>query len=162
MEKGLKTMSSTGVDSVLSEMISKQSEAYRTKLFEEVEHWLFVQGRSSATTYINKTDLHPTEKNYPEQTKMFREILDEMYKTHLDKNQDYSPYNINATGMIGIVTRFWDKTARIMNLFGFDIATGTFNSSKGEPKNEPIEDSFIDSANYSVIALIFRAGKWGR
>ena len=116
---------------------------------------------------VNKIDTsfsvkHPTEEKFPEQCKMFREVIEKMYQTHLDKNQDYSPMNILATGMVGIVTRFWDKTARIMNLHGFDIRTGEFNTRLTPPKNESIEDSFLDSAVYSIIALIYRAGKWGR
>ena len=105
--------------------------------------------------------LHPTEQKYPEQCKMFKEITDNMYKLHLDKNFDYSPSNMLATGMDGAVVRLWDKIARIMNLCGFDILTGTRTEVK-EPKNESLLDSFFDAANYSIIALILKAGKWGK
>lgn len=30
-----------------------------------------------------------------------------------------------------------------------------------EPKNESIEDSLLDAANYSVIGLLLRRGQWG-
>lgn len=104
---------------------------------------------------------HPTETNYPEQCIEFKEITDKMYTLHLEKNADYSPVNILATGMVGCVTRLWDKAARIMNLAGFDIRTGEFSAPK-EPKNESLEDSLIDLANYCVITLILRRKKWGR
>jgi len=106
-------------------------------------------------------DLHPTEKASPEQCAEFRAIIERMYQLHLDKNQDYSPMNILATGMVGVVTRLWDKMARIMNLTGFDIRTGTLRAPK-QPKNESLEDSFLDMANYAVIALIMSHGKWGK
>lgn len=104
---------------------------------------------------------HPTEQKYPEQCKKFKEITEDMYKLHLDKNFDYSPSNMLATGMDGAVVRLWDKISRIMNLCGFDILTGTRTEIK-EPKNESLLDSFFDAANYSIIALILKAGKWGK
>lgn len=108
-----------------------------------------------------KRQEHPTEQAYPEQCAMFKEILDKMYQLHLEKNHDYSPMNMLATGMDGAVVRIWDKVARIMNLCGFDIRTG-LRLKRKEPKNESLEDSFFDNANYSVIALILKAGKWGK
>lgn len=114
--------------------------------------------------YLNiGLQLHPTEEKYPLQTKRFREILDEMYQVHLKKNADYSPYNVNSTGIIGIMVRVWDKTARLMNLLGFDIATGNYT---GQIDNlvldEGIEDSFIDLSNYGIIGRIYLEGKWGK
>jgi len=105
--------------------------------------------------------IHPTEKMAPEQCKMFREVIERMYSTHLDKNQDYSKYNILATGFHGVVTRIWDKTARLMSLAGFNIGTGEYTGEKSA-KNESIEDTLIDLANYAVIALILRRNKWGK
>jgi hypothetical protein len=106
---------------------------------------------------------HPTEIKYPEQTKRFREILDEMYQTHLKKNADYSAYNINGTGVIGLTVRFWDKCARLMNLMGFDIGTGEYTGPK---KNLVLDESVIDTvqdaAVYSIIFKIWSEGKWGK
>lgn len=121
------------------------------------DHW-----RNHLVNYITNNKLHPTEEKYPEQAQMFREIIEKMYQTHLDKNIDYSPYNINATGMIGLVTRLWDKMARIMNLYGFDIATGSYDKERQSKKDESIEDNLRDLSIYGIIAQIFRAGKWGK
>lgn len=110
-----------------------------------------------------KEDLHITETRFPLQTKRFREILDEMYQTHLNKNADYSSWNVNATGLIGLVVRFWDKSARIMNLCGFDIGTGDFSGNKQNlVKDETIIDTFKDAGVYSIIARIWAEGKWGK
>jgi hypothetical protein len=108
-------------------------------------------------------DLHPTEQKYPEQTERFREILDEMYQTHLKKNADYSAYNINGTGSIGLVVRFWDKCARLMNLCGFDIGTGNYTGMKKNlVMDESIVDTVMDAAVYSIIFKIYNEGKWGK
>lgn len=105
--------------------------------------------------------LHPTEISAPEQCKAFREVLDKMYQTHLDKNADYSPMNILATGNVGVVTRIWDKAARLMNLTGFNIRTGELGLER-RAKNEAIEDTLLDLANYAVIALLLRRKQWGK
>lgn len=104
---------------------------------------------------------HVTEQKSPEQCAEFRAIIEKMYSIHLDKNADYSKYNMLATGEIGGVTRLWDKMARIMSLTGFDIGTGRLEAPK-EPKNESFEDTLLDMANYAIILLIMRRGKWGK
>ena len=106
---------------------------------------------------------HPTELRAPAQSKHFIETVMSMYRVHLQKNADYSPANILATGQVGLVTRLWDKMARLMNLTGFRIVVeeGTFEAPR-EPKNESIEDSFMDMAVYAVIGLLLKKGVWGR
>ena len=106
--------------------------------------------------------LHSTEARNPHQVQAFREIQGKMYRTHLKKNADYSPANILGTGEIGLVTRMWDKMARLLNLSGFDIGISHshFLAPK-QAKNESIEDTIMDLAVYSIIAMLYRAGKWG-
>ena len=98
---------------------------------------------------------------YPEQTAAFQEILEHMLATYKIKMNDYSPWNMKGTGEVGAITRLWDKTARLMNLMGFDIGTGKFTSLK-DPKNESIDDTLLDLANYAIITMILRKGKWGK
>jgi hypothetical protein len=98
---------------------------------------------------------------YPEQTKELEEIMETLRHILIVKNQDYSPWNMLGTGEVGSVVRIWDKTARLMNLYGFDIATGTFTGQKS-PKNESIEDNLLDLANYAIISLLLLRGKWGK
>lgn len=113
--------------------------------------------------YPGLPDMHITEKRCPEQVKAFAEILGKMYRTHLQKNADYSPANILLTGEVGLVTRLWDKIARILNLTGFKIKVdvGTFDKPV-EPSNESLEDSYLDAAVYSIIGLLLRRGAWGK
>lgn len=108
-------------------------------------------------------ELHPTEIAYPFQTKRFREILDEMYQVHLEKNADYSPYNILVTGMRGCITRLWDKSARFFNLMGLDIKTYEWTEEKmNMVKDEDVNQTIIDWANYCIITRILREGLWGK
>lgn len=106
---------------------------------------------------------HPTLLQSPIQTKAFWETIGKIYRTHLDKNADYSPANILGTGSIGVVTRLWDKTARLLNLAGFKLhmETSEYVAPK-EPKNESIADSFLDLASYGIIGLLLMRNQWGR
>jgi hypothetical protein len=108
--------------------------------------------------------LHTTEVNSPEQCKAFREQIGIMYRTHLSKNADYSPVNILLTGETGLVTRLWDKTARLLNLTGFKFQAMLHEgvSLPKKPKNESIMDTYKDLAVYAVIGVLLRQGKWGK
>jgi hypothetical protein len=113
-----------------------------------------------ATYGFKKTAYLETER-YPEQTAAFEDIIQNMLDTYKMKMEDYSPWNMKGTGELGAITRLWDKTARLMNLMGFDIGTGKFTAYK-DPKNESIDDTLLDLANYAIITMILRKGKWGK
>ena len=71
----------------------------------------------------------------------------------LKKHRDYGPKNIsNSPGgpLNGLRVRMHDKTARINNL----IDSGT------TAEYEPLRDSFLDLANYAMIALMVLDGTW--
>jgi 5'(3')-deoxyribonucleotidase len=106
---------------------------------------------------------HPTELRCPVQARAFKDLIEKMYQVHLDKNQDYSPANILGTGQIGLVTRLWDKIARLMNLNGFniDVVHSSFKAPKS-PKCESIQDTYMDAAVYAIIGMLLMEGKWGR
>lgn len=109
-------------------------------------------------------ELHITELRSPEQAKGFREIVGRMYRVHLDKNADYSPANIAGPGELGLATRIWDKCTRMMNLLGFkiEVTCSEHVDPAKTPKNEPLEDTYMDLAVYGIIGLLFRQGKWGK
>lgn len=109
-------------------------------------------------------DLHPTEIKSPMQCQAFRETIGKMYRTHLNKNADYSPANILLTGETGLVTRLLDKMARLLNLTDFKFKAILHESvdPPKKPKNESIEDTYQDMAVYAVIGLLLRNGKWGK
>ena len=93
------------------------------------------------------------------------EIWDELDRNDkmlsVKKNKDYSPFNILATGEIGVVIRLADKFIRLANLYGLDLQTGKWTEPK-EPLNESIEDTLTDIRNYSRIMALLRRDKWGK
>ena len=113
--------------------------------------------------YPDVPELHPTEKLRPNQCKAFIDIVMRGYRVHLDKNADYSPANILGTGELGLMTRIWDKIARLMNLSGFKIDISGMRYEKPcNPKVESISDSILDLTVYGIIWQIYRTGDWGK
>jgi len=71
----------------------------------------------------------------------------------LQKHKDYGPKNIALApgGAInGLRVRMWDKMARINHL----LETGV------DPQNESLKDSFLDLANYAIIAMMVLDDEW--
>lgn len=71
----------------------------------------------------------------------------------IKKQKDYGPKNISlAPGgpLNGLRVRMFDKLARINNL----IETGA------TPENESLRDSFMDIANYAIIAMMVLDKQW--
>jgi len=82
-----------------------------------------------------------------------QDIYDELLGILVMKQIDYGPLNIwNAPGGAtnGLMVRMSDKLERLKNLI--------YNSI--EPNNEALEDSFVDIANYAIIALMVERGIW--
>ena len=65
------------------------------------------------------------------------------------KQRDYGSANISVFGEFGVLVRMTDKMERLKNLW-----------KMSEPKNESIDDSYIDLGNYALIALLVRKGIW--
>jgi hypothetical protein len=71
----------------------------------------------------------------------------------LQKHKDYGPKNIALSPggpLNGLRVRMWDKFARINHL----IDTGA------TPENESLKDSFLDMANYAIIAMLVLDEEW--
>lgn len=80
-------------------------------------------------------------------------IVKELKNILLKKHKDYGPLNIALSPggpLNGIRVRMYDKLARINHLL----------DSGNEPNYESLEDSFIDIANYAIIALLVQRNKW--
>lgn len=81
------------------------------------------------------------------------DIAEELAELLVRKHNDYGPGNINGSpygAVPGLITRMWDKMARIKNL----------TENDKQASNEPLEDSFMDLANYAIIGLMVTRGKW--
>ncbi len=73
----------------------------------------------------------------------------------VSKHRDYGPKNISQSPggpLNGLRVRMHDKLARINHLI----------DSGATPEHESLRDSFIDLANYSVIALMVLDGEWDK
>ena len=71
----------------------------------------------------------------------------------LQKHKDYGPKNIAQSPggpLNGLRVRMWDKFARINHLI----------DSGATPENESLKDSFLDMANYAIIAMLVLDGEW--
>jgi hypothetical protein len=103
------------------------------------------------------------EQMYPQTAAEFKAMTDEMYKVFCAKMYDYGANNIalgrdlddehnKKMSLMGIWFRSNDKMSRIENLL----------RRKDDAVNESLEDSYLDLANYSVIASIVRKNLWGK
>lgn len=94
-----------------------------------------------------------------ELTKEFTQAVAQTYaeaeELLLRKHKDYGPKNISGSPggpLNGLRVRMHDKMARINNLI----------DSGAVPENESLRDSFIDMANYALIALLVIDEKWDK
>lgn len=77
----------------------------------------------------------------------------ETFQVLVKKQSDYGPLNIaRAPGgpLNGLRVRMHDKLSRINHLI----------DSGATPENESLRDSFLDLANYSIIAMMVLDGTW--
>lgn len=104
------------------------------------------------------------EERYPEMTTEFKRLQASDYELFCKKQSDYGPGNIamgtnlesvadKEVSLIGIVIRTKDKIERLVNL--------VIRRDRA-PENESIEDSFLDTTVYGLIARIVINGKWGK
>lgn len=80
----------------------------------------------------------------------FQEVCEELLRTFIQKHKDYGKGNILDTGELGILFRTNDKLRRLQNLL----------TAGKKPKNESLDDNWMDIAVYAAIALLLRSGKF--
>ena len=89
-------------------------------------------------------------EQFKEESKPF---YSETYQVLVSKQKDYGPLNISrAPGgpLNGLRVRMHDKLSRINHLI----------DNGATPENESLRDSFLDLANYSIIAMMVLDNKW--
>ena len=105
------------------------------------------------------------EQEWPQMTKEFKRLQREQYELFLHKQHDYGPGNISVgtqlqtkeevhLSLTGLWFRMNDKIQRLKNLL--------MSGRKNAVENEPMEDAFLDIANYGIMATIVKNGKWGK
>jgi len=70
------------------------------------------------------------------------------------KQMDYGSDNITSNGELGCAIRLQDKVSRMKNYLISSLHGGI------KLEHESMEDTYLDSANYCLIALLLRRGKW--
>lgn len=99
---------------------------------------------------VNVTLVAPAPRTFEEAVDA---ILSEMRAVMIRKQRDYGSGNIAAFGELGVLVRAHDKLARLRHLLW---------ERRGQaPENEPVEDSWLDLANYGLIGLMCRRRWWG-
>lgn len=81
------------------------------------------------------------------------EVFRRAHETLLTKHKDYGPKNISEApggALNGLLVRMHDKMARAKHL--------TYNNAT--PNHESLEDTFMDLANYAIIAMLVLEGRW--
>lgn len=123
--------------------------------------------KNSETHYslpkMNKSTVEIFEQTYPTLSKEFKHIQNEQYELFAKKMLDYGIGNV-ALGstledsedinlsVMGIWLRCSDKINRLKNLIK--------RNGKNYVEGESMIDSFIDIANYGIIAMMVLRGKW--
>jgi len=80
-------------------------------------------------------------------------VVQENVAVLLAKHRDYGPKNISQSpggALNGLRVRMHDKLARINHLI----------DNKATPENEALIDSFLDLANYAIIAQLVLRKEW--
>jgi len=104
------------------------------------------------------------ETNYPETTKMFKEVMQEQYELFCLKQSNYGPDNISLgttleksedrkMSQMGLWFRMNDKIQRLKQL----VVLGNKDNV-----GESVKDTYQDLSVYGIICQIVVEGKWGK
>jgi hypothetical protein len=83
---------------------------------------------------------------------LHRDICEELIKIYVSKNQDYGnsfSKQFEEYGLISSAIRLEDKFQRFKNLI----------KNKAQVKNETIEDTLLDLANYAIMTVMELRGQ---
>ena len=112
----------------------------------------------------NKNDpINFIEEKYPETSKMFQDIQFNQWELFCKKQKDYGPKNISVgtnletdedvkLALTGLWFRMNDKMQRYQQI----VMNGQV------PENESLMDTFMDLANYAIIAQLVKDKAWGK
>lgn len=103
------------------------------------------------------------EKTYPQLASAWKETQEEQYVLFAKKMMDYGLSNISLgsnmedpedvnLSLTGVWLRINDKINRLKNLLK--------RKGRNYVTDEPMIDSFLDIANYGIIAMLVMRGKW--
>lgn len=135
--------------SQVAENFNRQVESHRKALKEGLSNFWLESAPGFADYSNEKLDIGQEDEFHAAVVGVYQDARDLLLKKH----HDYGPHNIGRSPggpLNGLRVRIWDKVARINNLV----------DSGKEPNNESLKDSFVDLANYAMIAQLVLDGKW--
>lgn len=100
------------------------------------------------SSYNTKWDMYFSEPSNLNETSKFKDITDKMNEIYQMKNSDYGnsfDKSCDEFGITAALVRIGDKFNRIKTLVKKD----------NKVKDESIEDTLLDLANYSILTLIW-------
>jgi len=114
--------------------------------------------------YKNPSLVEEIEREYPEMTSEFKNIMFQQYELFCMKQSNYGPSNIavgtslesnddKKLSLTGIWFRAHDKIQRLKQLIIFN---------QNDNVGESIEDTLQDLSVYGIIAQIVSNGKWAK
>lgn len=105
----------------------------------------YVEHLNSAMVAIRNLGIRPALSNNVEQ---FISITQNMTKTYAAKNHDYGnsfELSLDKFGLVASIVRLGDKMNRIESL----------TKKEAQVKDEPIKDTLLDLANYSIMTVMW-------
>ena len=81
-------------------------------------------------------------------------LLVNLFETFKRKQACYGKGNISKFGELGTLVRSYDKIERLYNL--------VYKQRDNKMPEETIDDTWLDLADYALIALLVRSGAWER
>jgi hypothetical protein len=135
-----------------------------SEVIKEAKTKVVHRGERVIATKKEETAVQYCERLYPETTKEFKVILDEMYDTFCKKQRNYGPGNISVgtdlktdddkkLALTGLWFRINDKVQRLKQL----VVLG-----QPDEVGESVQDTYQDLSVYGVIAQIVQRGKWAK
>ena len=119
---------------------------------------------SNGNIHYDKNDpINFIETTYPETSKMFQDMQFNQWELFCKKQKDYGPKNISVgtnletdedikLALTGLWFRMNDKMQRFQQIV----------MNNQEPENESLMDTFMDLANYAIIAQLVQEKVWGK
>lgn len=94
---------------------------------------------------------------------VFQEIYKEAFSLLIDRQMKYGSANISQLGLYGVINRIAsDKSSRILHAMNGSVIAGRVHLEDfADHDDETIEDALLDIANYALIAIALKRGKWG-
>ncbi len=126
----------TVIDKEYQKIIDKLVEAKRTKNTSYIDEAIYI---------LSHLGNRPKLSDNVEQ---FMDITNNMVKTYAAKNHDYGnsfEQSCNKFGIIAAIVRMGDKINRLESL----------TKKEAMVKDESIKDTFLDLANYAVMAVMW-------